>query len=145
MRFIYLILFLILGIWYTCPIPYTYTDSNTPVQPPSSPDLSVQLVQDSRDTINNSYSPPLRYMEEEKYQQMGYLKHHQRVPLFGKPAHLRRDKWYYYTIIDGIKLPLTVNKRKSSIAPGIDSLSSGDKVHVDHEEYVVHLYEIDIY
>jgi hypothetical protein len=84
-------------------------------------------------------------MEEEKYQQMGYLKHHQRVPLFGKPAHLRRDKWYYYTIIDGIKLPLTVNKRKSSIAPGIDSLSSGDKVHVDHEEYVVHLYEIDIY
>ena len=143
MRVILLLLFLIIGIWYTCPV-IPYTEYNTPVQQPSSPDLSVQLVQDSRDTIQNPYAPPLRYTED-AYRQMGYLKHHQRVPLFGKPAQLRRDKWYYYTIIDGIKLPLIVNKRKSSIAPGVDSLSSGDKVLVDHEEFIVHLYEIDIY
>ena len=143
MKFIFLFLFLVLGLLYSNSYNPAYTDSITPVDPtPSS--LSVQIVKDSQDTIDNPYAPPLRY-DEPTYRQMGYLKGSSRLPFFGKPAHLKRDKWYYYTILDGIKIPLVINKRSCSVSPGCDSVSTGDIVHVDHDPYTVHLYDIDMY
>jgi endonuclease YncB( thermonuclease family) len=47
--------------------------------------------------------------------------------------------------MNGIKLPITINKRKCSIAPGCNSVYSGDKVYVDGEEWTVELYEMDMY
>jgi hypothetical protein len=123
----------------------TVTDSYSPRLEPSCPDVSVQLVQDSNDTVRNPYAPPLRY-DENTYTQLGYLaKGSTKLILFGKPASRpRRDKWYYYTMVNNIKLPVEVNKRKCTVSPGCDSLSDKDRVMVDGEEYVVTLYETDL-
>ncbi len=119
----------------------TYTDSMSPLLDPVYPNLSVQLVQDSTDTVRNPYAPPVKYSEE-TYTQLGYLsKGAAKYILFGKPAHYRRDKWYYYTIINEIKLPIEIKKRKCTASPGCDSVSTNDKVIVDGEEYNVTLYD----
>jgi hypothetical protein len=131
-------------------IPYSfhlaYTDTLTPIASSEPSDFNVKIVRDADDTLQNPYSPPLRYADNDSYKQMGYLKrHHERLPLFGKPAQLRRDMWYYYTMMNNIKLPITINKRKCSIAPGCSSVSSGDTVHVDGEAWSVELYDMDMY
>ena len=126
--------------------PLTVYDSRDPrlINNPS-PNLNVQLVQDSKDTVRNPYAPPIRYYEEGDYKQLGYLSNNKRkIILFGKAAHYRRDKWYYYTIIDNIKYPIEINKRKCSVQPGCDSVSSKDIVQVDGENYTVTMYEFDL-
>ena len=124
-------------------IPLAYRDSLTPVPKQEPSDLSVKIVQDSYDVNQNPYSPPLQYRDTESYRQIGYLKGATRLPLFGKYAHARRDKWYYYTILDGIKMPVTNNKRQCSVAPGCDSVSSGDTLQVEGANYRVELYHMD--
>lgn len=127
------------------PVAFPYTDLLTPVVQ-EQPSLKVKLVQDARDTLDNPYTPPLRYVDTESYKQMGYLKRNSsRLPFFGKPANVRRDMWYYYTLMDGIKLPVTINKRKCSISPGCSSVSSGDEIVVDGDSWMVELYEMDMY
>jgi hypothetical protein len=109
---------------------------------PESPELKVELVQNEYDTVRNPYAPPIRYLDAE-YTQIGYLKREgRRIPLFGKPANLRRDLWYYYTMIDGIKLSLMYRRKKSLGFPGCDSLSSKDVVQVEGEDWMVELYEV---
>ena len=122
----------------------TYSDSLSPKLPPEQPNIPVKLVQDSTDTVRNPYAPPIRYYED-TYKQLGFLSNHStKLILFGKPAHYRRDKWYYYTIIDNIKLPIEINKRKCTVRPGCDSVSTKDIVIVDGKEYMVNLYETDL-
>jgi len=124
--------FLLLGVLAYVVIP-------TPVE--SQDPHKVELVQGEYDTVRNPYAPPIRYLDME-YTQVGYLKRvDRRIPLFGKPANLRRDLWYYYTILDGIKVPLTVKKKKSIGFPGCDSVSSKDVVQVEGENWTVELYE----
>ena len=140
-----IILFLFIFVHTQPPFLMSYSDSLSPRLPPVDPTLSVQIVQDSKDTVHNSYAPPLRY-NENTYSQLGYLSslsHSTKIILFGKPAHYGRDKWYYYTIINDIKLPVEINKRKCTVQPGCDSVSTKDKVIVDGQEYTVHLYETD--
>ena len=122
----------------------TVTDSLSPRLPETTSDLNIQIVQGSMDTVRNPYAPPLRYSED-TYTQVGYISrgNHKHI-LFGKPAQHRRDKWYYYTIIQDIKLPIEVNKRKCTVSPGCDSVSTKDKVTVDGEEYSVTMYETDL-
>ena len=82
-----------------------------------SPELKVELVNNEYDTVRNPYAPPIRYLDID-YTQLGYLKRQdRRIPLFGKPANLRRDLWYYYTMIDGIKLALMYRRKKSLAVP----------------------------
>jgi hypothetical protein len=122
----------------------TVTDSLSPRLEPTLSDFNVKIVQDSLDTVRNPYAPPLKY-NENTYSQVGYLSRGSaKYILFGKPAHSRRDKWYYYTTIHDIKLPIEVNNRKCSVPPGCDSLSTKDKVKVDGEEYTVTMYETEL-
>jgi hypothetical protein len=126
-------------------IPTLYESRNPRLIENPSPNFNVQLVQDSKDTVRNPYAPPIRYYEEGEYKQLGYLSNNTRkIILFGKAAHYRRDKWYYYTIIDNIKYPIEINKRKCSVQPGCDSVSSKDVVQVDGENYTVTMYEFDL-
>ena len=144
-------LFLLLGLALfsslandPCP-SVAYTDNSSPVPRAVHADYSVNLVQGSTDTVRNPYAPPLRYGTEDVYKQLGYLKlGTTRLPFMGKPCHVRRDKWYYYTTMDSIKIPVVIQKRKCSIAPGCDSVSSGDPVMVDKEEWIVELYDVDM-
>jgi hypothetical protein len=140
-----LLLAIVFQLWPSQPNLITVTDSYSPRLEPTCPDVSVQLVQDSTDTVRNPYAPPLKY-DENTYTQLGYLSNgFTKLILFGKPASRpRRDKWYYYTMINNIKLPVEVNKRKCTTAPGCDSLSDKDRVIVDGHEYIVTMYETDL-
>jgi len=109
---------------------------------PSMPsEIQVVVAQDYTDTLKNVYAPPVRYRETE-FRQLGYLTapNRERLPLFGRVLN-RRDKWAYYTLEQGIKLPIEVNRRICTQSPGCDSLSSGDEVHVEGIPFKVNLYE----
>lgn len=114
--------------------------SLAPVQQIPS-EIQVVVAQDYTDTLKNVYAPPVRYRETE-YRQLGYLTapNRDRLPLFGRVLN-RRDKWTYYTLEQGIKLPIEYNKRLCTQSPGCDSLSSGDEVRVEGSPYKVNLYE----
>ena len=120
-------------------IPVQQMPVQTPVQMPS--EIQVIVAQDYTDTLKNVYAPPVRYRETE-YRQLGYLTApgRDRLPLFGRVLN-RRDKWTYYTLEQGIKLPIEYNKRLCTQSPGCDSLSSGDEVLVEGSPYKVNLYE----
>jgi hypothetical protein len=107
------------------------------------PTIHVQLRDQPNDMLRNPYLAPERPTYSFEYTQLGYLQRDKRLPLFGKPQNPRRDMWYYYTIEDGIKLPLYVNRRKSTEFPGIASLSSGDTVYIDRDAWIVELYDIN--
>lgn len=99
------------------------------------------------DTLLNPYTPPVQYNEPHTYKQIGYLKNehygNKMFPIFAKPIHLRRDKWYYYTIYDNIKLPIYSNGRKCSSQHGCDSLMNGDLVKLENmnDTFYVSLYD----
>ncbi len=109
------------------------------VQVPS--EIQVIVAQDYTDTLKNVYAPPVRYQETE-FRQLGYLTspNRGRLPLFGRRLN-RRDKWAYYTLEQGIKLPIEVRNRLCTQSPGCDSLSSGDTVQVEGIAFKVNLYE----
>ena len=111
----------------------------SPIQVPS--EIQVVVAEDYTDTLKNVYAPPVRYREIE-YRQLGYLTcaGRDRLPLFGRVLN-RRDKWTYYTLEQGIKLPLEYNNRLCTQSPGCDELSSGDTVKVEGTSYKVNLYE----
>ena len=148
---IIILIFIIIGLVYnqykikTNPIMMTYSDSLSPRLPTEESNIPIKLVQDSKDTVRNPYAPPIRYYED-TYKQLGFLSNNStKLILFGKPAHYRRDKWYYYTIINDIKLPIEINKRKCTVQPGCDSVSTKDIVIVDGQEYMVNLYETELF
>ena len=113
----------------------------TVIHQPIPSDIQITLAQDYTDTLKNVYAPPIRYRETE-FRQLGYLTSPQRdrLPLFGRVLN-RRDKWAYYTLEQGIKLPIEYNRRMCTQSPGCDSLSSGDEVQVEGMTYKVNLYE----
>ena len=137
-----LVLFVILVLVFF--LVFMYSDQQYGRHVPVMDPISVQLRDDPRDMLRNPYLAPERPTYSEEYQQIGYLRNGKRLPLFGKPQNIRRDMWYYYTIEDGIKLPLYVNRRKSTEFPGVASLSSGDVVYIEQEMWSVELYDINV-
>jgi len=98
---------------------------------------------DTTDTLRNLYAPPLRYNDAE-FRQLGYLTSDGiRLPLFGRK--LGRDKWTYYTMQEGIKLPIEYNRRVCTQFPGCDELSDKDDVLVDGHTFKVHIYDVQIW
>jgi hypothetical protein len=114
--------------------------SSVSIQPMPS-EIQLVVAQDYTDTLKNVYAPPIQYREKE-FRQLGYLTapNRGRLPLFGRVLN-RRDKWAYYTLEQGIKLPIEVNRRICTQSPGCDSLSSGDEVQVEGVPFKVNLYE----
>lgn len=100
-----------------------------------------------KDTLLNPYAPPLQYNEHHQYKQIGFLKSETQdkklFPLFGKPIHYRRDKWYYYTIYDNIKVPIYIKNRDCSTEGGCDSLNQGDLINVGgmNDIFITSLYK----
>ena len=124
------------------PIQVTHVPVVQPQVVPVVPsEIQVVVAQDYTDTRKNVYAPPSRYRETE-FRQLGYLTapNRERLPLFGRVLN-RRDKWAYYTLEQGIKLPIEVNRRICTQSPGCDSLSSGDEVKVEGVAFKVNLYE----
>jgi hypothetical protein len=133
---------LLLVVLHVLPSTTVQVQQHVPVQVPQVPsEIQVVIAQDYTDTLKNIYAPPVRYREIE-YRQIGYLTApgRERLPLFGRLLN-RRDKWTYYTLEQGIKLPIEYNKRLCTQSPGCDALSSGDMVKVEDTSYKVNLYE----
>jgi len=95
---------------------------------------------DTTDTLRNLYTPPLRYNDAE-FRQLGYLTSDGiRLPLFGRK--IGRDKWTYYTMQEGIKLPVEYNRRVCTQFPGCNEMSDKDEVLVDGITFKVHIYDV---
>jgi len=106
----------------------------------------VELVQKQDDTVRNPYAPPVRHLPQGQYTQMGYLERGpNKTLLFGKPCPTQRRKWLYYSVVNGIKLPVESHRRACTVSPGCDELANGDEVDVDGQPYKVRLYESDMY
>lgn len=139
----YVILFILLGL---CLLLVSLGQqapqvSQAPQAPSVPSEIQVVIAEDYTDALKNVYAPPIRYRETE-YRQLGYLTapERERLPLFGRVLN-RRDKWTYYTLEQGIKLPIEYKNRLCTQSPGCDELSSGDMVKVEGLSYKVNLYE----
>jgi len=144
--YIFVVLLFILSLYYVPlftrqNVATTSVTTLSNIVPIIPSEIQVVVAQDYTDTLKNVYAPPVRYRETE-FRQLGYLTapNRERLPLFGRVLN-RRDKWAYYTLEQGIKLPIEVNRRICTQSPGCDSLSSGDEVHVEGMPYKVYLYE----
>jgi hypothetical protein len=144
--YVFIVLLFILSLYYVPLIAKTQVSSqsmsqNMIITQPIPSEIQVVVAQDYTDTLKNVYAPPVRYRETE-FRQLGYLTapNRGRLPLFGRVLN-RRDKWAYYTLEQGIKLPIEVNRRICTQSPGCDSLSSGDEVQVEGVPFKVNLYE----
>ena len=140
--YVFLVFLFILSLYYVPLIAKTHVSPQPIVQPIQMPsEIQVVVAQDYTDTLKNVYAPPVRYRETE-FRQLGYLTapNRERLPLFGRVLN-RRDKWAYYTLEQGIKLPIEVNRRICTQSPGCDSLSSGDEVRIEGMPYKVYLYD----
>jgi hypothetical protein len=143
--YIFVVLLFILSLYYVPlftrqNVATTNTTLST-IVPMIPSEIQVVVAQDYTDTLKNVYAPPVRYRETE-FRQLGYLTapNRERLPLFGRVLN-RRDKWAYYTLEQGIKLPIEVNRRICTQSPGCDSLSSGDEVRIEGMPYKVYLYD----
>lgn len=119
----------------------------TPVHVVSVSDAPVLQVHaervDETDTLRKLYTPPLRYNDVE-FRQVGYLTSDGiRLPLFGRK--IDRNRWTYYTMQDGIKLPIEYNRRVCTQFPGCEEMSDKDETLVDGITFKVHLYDVQIW
>lgn len=139
---IYLFIIIILFI-----LSFFYRPSSTSSSSCSTCDSPVLQVRaepvDTTDTLRNLYTPPLRYNDAE-FRQLGYLTSQGiRLPLFGRK--IDRHKWTYYTMQEGIKLPIEYNRRVCTQFPGCDEMSEKDEAIVDGITFKVHLYDVKIW
>lgn len=87
------------------------------------------------DVFADPYHPPEMdnpYVINRNYQQIGYLQGQDRagmLPLFGRPNPHNRGKWEYYTMTDGIKLPVDYRGKKCQ-ENGCDEINSKDELNV---------------
>jgi hypothetical protein len=147
--FVFVLFLFLFSLYYVPMITKTVIPVAQTVVPTVAPtvmsaipsEIQVIVAQDYTDTLKNVYAPPVRYRETE-FRQLGYLTapNRERLPLFGRVLN-RRDKWAYYTLEQGIKLPIEVRNRVCTQSPGCDSLSSGDEVQVEGIPFKVNLYE----
>lgn len=96
----------------------------------------------SNDVLLNPYQPPIRDdrtgVRTSEYRQIGILTRmygtEMILPLMGKPVHVARDKWNFYTMKDSssmVKLPITYKGKSCTNEYGCDNLYSGDVVYVE--------------
>lgn len=100
------------------------------------------------DVFADPYHPPEMdnpYVLNPNYQQVGFIKGQDRagiLPLFGRPSPRNQSKWEYYTMTDGIKLPINY-KGKKCYDNGCDEISSKDEIRVSGlGTYQSHLYDV---
>jgi hypothetical protein len=89
------------------------------------------------DVFSDPYSPPERenpylFGRDYNYQQVGLLdKLGSLLPLFGRPSPNSSNRWEYYTMKDGLKLPISLGGRACNSDTGCGELLSGNGDAVD--------------
>ena len=89
------------------------------------------------DVLADPYHPPERenpylFGRDYSYQQVGILKGLSgMLPLFGRPSLNSSSKWEYYTMADGLKLPITMGGKPCNSDTGCNEMLSGNGDEVD--------------
>jgi hypothetical protein len=89
------------------------------------------------DVFSDPYHPPERenpylFGRDYSYQQVGILKGLSgMLPLFGRPSLNSSSKWEYYTMNDGLKLPITMGGKTCNSDTGCNEMLSGNGDAVD--------------
>lgn len=89
------------------------------------------------DVFSDPYAPPERenpylFGRDYSYQQVGILKGlSNMLPLFGRPSLNSSSKWEYYTMSDGLKLPITMGGKACNSDTGCGEMLSGNGDEVD--------------
>jgi hypothetical protein len=90
------------------------------------------------DVYADPYHPPERENpywggRDRSYQQIGVLQRDGQsgiLPLFGRPNPYASNKWEYYTMSDGLKLPVSYNRKPCNSETGCDELVNPDLLEV---------------
>lgn len=109
---------------------------------------STVLIQDSPvkfdsvrkhpfDVFSDPYKPPERenpylFGRDYSYQQVGILdKMGSMLPLFGRPSPNSSNRWEYYTMNGGLKLPISIGGKPCNSDTGCPEMLSGNGDPVD--------------
>lgn len=89
------------------------------------------------DVFADPYHPPERenpylFGRDYSYQQVGILSGMgSMLPLFGRPSPNSSNKWEYYTMSQGLKLPISLGGKPCNSDTGCNELLSGNGEDVD--------------
>jgi hypothetical protein len=89
------------------------------------------------DVFSDPYAPPERenpylFGRDYSYQQVGILdKMGSMFPLFGRPSPNSSNRWEYYTMKDGLKLPVSMGGKPCNSDRGCGEMLSGNAEQVD--------------
>jgi hypothetical protein len=89
------------------------------------------------DVFADPYHPPERenpylFGRDYSYQQVGLLEGNgSMMPLFGRPSPNSSNRWEYYTMNSGLKLPITMGGKKCNSDTGCPEMLSGENDNVD--------------
>lgn len=109
------------------------------VNAPASPPVQFSSVRKHPfDVYADPYHPPERenpywFGKDKSYQQVGVLQGQGRagiLPLFGRPLPHSNSKWEYFTMTDGLKLPVIHNKKSCTGQPGCEEIMNPDLLDV---------------
>jgi hypothetical protein len=84
------------------------------------------------DVFADPYHPPERqnpylFGRDYSYQQVGLLEGAgSMLPLFGRPSPNSSNRWEYYTMNSGLKLPISIGKNKCNSDTGCPEMLSGN-------------------
>ena len=84
------------------------------------------------DVYSDPYHPPERgnpylFGRDYSYQQVGFLEGSgSMLPLFGRPSPNSSNRWEYYTMNSGLKLPISMDKKKCNSDTGCPEMLSGN-------------------
>jgi hypothetical protein len=89
------------------------------------------------DVFSDPYKPPERenpylFGRDYNYQQVGILNSMgSMLPLFGRPSPNSSNRWEYYTMNGGLKLPITMGGKTCNSDTGCPEMLSGNGDDVD--------------
>lgn len=89
------------------------------------------------DVFSDPYKPPERenpylFGRDYNYQQVGILNSlGSMLPLFGRPSPNSSNRWEYYTMKDGLKLPISMGGKPCNSDTGCGEMLSGNGDAVD--------------
>ena len=89
------------------------------------------------DVFSDPYKPPERenpylFGRDYNYQQVGILNSlGNMLPLFGRPSPNSSNRWEYYTMNGGLKLPVSIGGKTCNSDTGCPEMLSGNNDPVD--------------
>jgi len=169
MTFIFLIILITLAImYYLNNQRYKAAPANIVIQKTATPPPAPRFI-GHPSVLLNPYAPPLRDTTffrssygipiniqtrglNTSYRQVGLLTRingaETILPVMGRPLHVNRNKWQYYTMSDknnSVKLPISLKGKSCTNEYGCDCLYNGDSVYVEgyNDSFKVTMYDND--